>query len=531
MTKKLVIGIASILLCGVGYAVYTLTQDADEPGVLELIAEADVHTDRPVPDLEFAKRHKVVRLEQATLTSIVQNADSLTLRLFQGETLEILIDERQKIDETFAIAYGKVKGAPDSTVMLSVAGDAMTGSISIGDGRTFRIDPIGGGVHKLVEVDDTTGDVCEHPEGPAGEFIAPNGEKIQVMYQRISMFRNGGNTRPLQSLRRGLPSQRIASSGSSDSARSARANLRLPGRAIINVPRNFYTGPRFIQPGGPIYSRFAFRNGMSTTYKGWVRPASKRGPGRGGSGLTGGGGGSGGNSGGSTTGGGSSSTTLDILVLYTDAAAQEKGGVNGIKSLAGAAVGNVNTALKNSGVSERAKLVATEKINHTSSGNMGSDLSKIAKDSQVASWRTKYKADLVSMLVKNSSGSTTGMGHVGPANGNKGAAYSVCKVMAVGAPNRSFAHEIGHNLGCAHAKDQGSGAGKGAFGYSHGWRFEGTDKKKYRTLLSYQKNAGEARIPYYSNPSIQYKGMATGTSAADNGKTVKAVIKKAIKYY
>ena len=146
MNKKLAIGIASVLLCGVGFAVYTLTQDAEESGVLELIAEADVHTDRAVPDLEFAKRHKVVRLEQATLTSIVQNADSLTLRLFQGETLEILIDERQKIDETFAIAYGKVKGAPDSTVMLSVAGDAMTGSISIGDGRTFRIDPIGGGV-------------------------------------------------------------------------------------------------------------------------------------------------------------------------------------------------------------------------------------------------------------------------------------------------------------------------------------------------------------------------------------------------
>ena len=303
MTKKTVVGVASVLLCGAGFAVYTLTQDADEPGVLELIAEADVPTDRPVPDLEFAKRHKVVRLEQATLTSIVQNADSLTLRLFQGETLEIIINERQKIDETFAIAYGKVKGAPDSSVMLSVAGDAMTGSISIGDGRTFRIDPIGGGVHKLVEVDDTTGDVCEHPEGPAGEFIAPNGEKIQVMYQRISTFRTGGNIRPLQSLRRVLPSQRSASSGGSNSARTARANARLPFRTI-NIPRNFYTGPRFIQAGGATHARFAFRNGMSTTYRGWVRPSSKRGPGRGGSGLTGGGGGLG--SGGSGTGGESS---------------------------------------------------------------------------------------------------------------------------------------------------------------------------------------------------------------------------------
>ena len=412
--------------------------------------------------------------------------------------------------------------------MLSVAGDAMTGSISVGDGRTFRIDPIGGGVHKLVEVDETTGDVCEHPEGPAGEFIAPNGEKIQVMYQRLSTFRTSGNLRPLQSLRRLLPSQRQANNNSSstnNTGRSRRSLVRQPFR-VINIPRNYYTGPRYIQPGGATHPRFQFRNGMSTTYA-HNQPGGRRvaPPGN----WTGGikfRGNSGGNSGGS-----SSSTTLDILVLYTDAAAQEKGGVNGIKSLAGAAVGNVNTALKNSGVSERAKLVATEKIAHTSTGNLGADIGKIANDSQVASWRKKHKADLVSMLVKSSNGSTMGMGHVGSANGNKGAAFSVCKVKAIGSPIRSFTHEIGHNLGCAHAKDQGSSAGKGAFGYSHGWRLEGTDKKKYRTLLSYQKSAGEARIPYYSNPSVSYKGAATGTSAADNGKTIKAVIKKAIKYY
>ena len=170
----------------------------------------------------------------------------------------------------------------------------------------FALIPSVEAFHKLVEVDDTTGDVCEHPEGPAGEFIAPNGEKIQVMYQRISTFRTGGNIRPLQSLRRVLPSQRSASSGSSNSARSARANARLPFRTI-NIPRKLFTPARvFIQPGGATHARFAFRNGMSTTYSGWVRPASKRGPGRGGSGLTGGGGGSGGNSGGSS--GGSSGT-------------------------------------------------------------------------------------------------------------------------------------------------------------------------------------------------------------------------------
>jgi hypothetical protein len=219
---------------------------------------------------------------------------------------------------------------------------------------------------------------------------------------------------------------------------------------------------------------------------------------------------------------------LDILVLYTDPAAQEAGSETAIRALAGSAVGNVNTALTNSGVTQRAKLVATEKFSYTSSGNLDEDLTKIAGDSQVTAWRNQYKADLVCMLVKSSDGSTMGIGHLGTASGNAGAAFSVCKVMAVGSPIRSFAHEIGHNLGCGHAQDQG-GSG-GAFSYSYGWRFKGTDGKNYRTLLSYQKESTEPRIPYYSAPSVQYQGTATGTATADNAKTISAVIVKAIDY-
>ncbi len=216
-------------------------------------------------------------------------------------------------------------------------------------------------------------------------------------------------------------------------------------------------------------------------------------------------------------------------MIYTDPAQQEAGGESAIKALAGSAVGNVTTALSNSGLSESAKLVGTEKFSYTSTGNLSADLTKISSDSQVKSWRDQYKADLVAMLVKSNSGSTTGIGHLGSANGNEGAAFSVIKVNAVGAPVRSFAHEIGHNLGCGHAADQGSGSG-GAFSYSHGWRFVGSDSKNYRTLLSYQKTAGEARIPYFSAPAINYQSTPTGTANADNGKTIKAIIDKVIKY-
>ena len=479
LNKKLAIGIASVLLCGAGFAVYVLTK-SDARGLPRLIAERDVTTSLPVRNLEFAKQHKLVRLEQSTLAGIVRDSDSMMLRLFQGETLELQITSRQKINETTAIAYGKVKGMPASNVTLSVVEDSMVGSIFMGDGRTFRIDPVGDGVHKLVEVNENTGEVCEQPQGAAGEFIAPNGEKIRVMYQRISTLGYGGSNIPSpNSLAPGQ--QGSSANGGYSVARKVRISMRWP---VGYTPTPTTTG------------------GTTTT--------------------------GGSTTGGSTTGGGSSSTTLDILVLYTDPAAQESGSETAIKALAGSAVGNVNTALTNSGVTQRAKLVATEKFSYTSSGDLSADLTKIASDSQVETWRNQYKADLVCLLVKSNSGSTMGIGHLGSANGNSGAAYSVCKVMAVGSPIRSFAHEIGHNLGCGHAADQGGSSG--AFSYSFGWRFKGTDDKNYRTLLSYQKEPTEPRIPYYSAPSVSYQGTATGTATADNAKTISAVIVKAIAY-
>ena len=109
-------------------------------------------------------------------------------------------------------------------------------------------------------------------------------------------------------------------------------------------------------------------------------------------------------------------------------------------------------------------------------------------------------------------------------SGNKDAYLSVIKVDAVGAPTRTFAHEIGHNLGAGHA------TGGGAETAAKGWRFTGSDGKKYRTLLSYQNEAGEARIPYYSNPSVNYQGKATGTASANNAATIAKIAAKASGY-
>jgi hypothetical protein len=209
------------------------------------------------------------------------------------------------------------------------------------------------------------------------------------------------------------------------------------------------------------------------------------------------------------------------LVVYTDGAAQAKGGDAGIKAFAGSAVGNVQTALSNSGINASARLAGTAKWSHTSTGDLSSDINKLRGDAAILALRTQNKADLVAALVEDAPGNTAGIGAMGSLSGNKNACWSVIKVGAVGAPNRSFAHEIGHNLGAGHSDSAGAESS------AKGLRFTGSDGKDYRTQMAY---APGTRIPWYSNPSKSYQGKPTGTASANNAATITKVSSKVAGY-
>ncbi|SVE35136.1 uncharacterized protein METZ01_LOCUS487990, partial [marine metagenome] len=190
LNKKLVIGASVILLfCGMAAAYFGLT---NEP---QLIVGQFAEAPRPVRDLEFTKQHKFVQLDQKILEGLVHDVNKIHIQLFSGENVVIQINERQHINDNDAIAYGKVKGDEGSRVVLSMAGDAdggrteaMVGTVDFSDGRGFKIDYVGDGVHKLVEIDHNAAElICTHPEGPAGFMIGPDGEKIKVAYQRVRM--------------------------------------------------------------------------------------------------------------------------------------------------------------------------------------------------------------------------------------------------------------------------------------------------------------------------------------------------------
>ncbi|BCW95285.1 MAG: M12 family metallo-peptidase [Fimbriimonadales bacterium] len=196
---------------------------------------------------------------------------------------------------------------------------------------------------------------------------------------------------------------------------------------------------------------------------------------------------------------------LDIAVYYTTQARQAIGGANLMNARIQLFVDQCNEAYQNSQISLTARLVRRLEVSYSGEGNGdgSTQLNHLTNPSDgvmdgIHSDRTNYRADQVVLLVDNTD--VCGLAWCG--NGSDPErAFSLVKWDCT---NYTFAHEIGHNQGCGHDRDNG---GCGFRTYGFGWRFTGNNGVQYRTVMAY---APGTRIPYFSNPNVTYQGVATG---------------------
>ncbi|MBI2840141.1 MAG: IPT/TIG domain-containing protein [Acidobacteria bacterium] len=211
--------------------------------------------------------------------------------------------------------------------------------------------------------------------------------------------------------------------------------------------------------------------------------------------------------------------TIDVLVLYTAAAASTSGNIAAEIQLG---IDETNTQYANSAVNQRVNLVATYQVNYAESYNSNTDLTRVSSTSdgyidEIHSLRDAFGADEVSFWLDSLEPNICGRGYI-MTSVSTGFASSAFNVVWLNCATGyySFGHEMGHNMGLRH--DWYVDGNVTPYDYAHGYAYPAGS---WRTVMAYN-NACTAsgtsctRVPYYSNPSVNYSGAPTGVAGGGN---------------
>lgn len=239
-------------------------------------------------------------------------------------------------------------------------------------------------------------------------------------------------------------------------------------------------------------------------------------------------------------------TTVTVLIPYTKKARKESADIKGDANLA---ISLANTALKNSGVKLKYKLVGTMEVKkYKEAGDdlagFSADLDNLAtnkgKFKPVHKKRNKKKADLVAMLRKSSS-VACGVGYFveTPTPADAGSGFSVTTHNCV--TNHSVAHEMGHNSGLEHDRYQVQFEPPYVNPPKTEYNFGHVNKNaRIRSIMAYNRECVDngyncTRVPMYSTPKKKYQGDKLGikkgkTGAADAGRRLGETMSAISKY-
>jgi hypothetical protein len=217
-------------------------------------------------------------------------------------------------------------------------------------------------------------------------------------------------------------------------------------------------------------------------------------------------------------------STFDLLVIYTSAARGEVGGTAAMQNLITTGVVETNQAYANSGIIPRLRLVHTAEIDYVEANDVQIDLNRLRAPADgildaVHSLRDQHRADLVKLIVREPLGGC-GIAFLMAGASNPGFSESAFSVTAQECitPNYTFGHELGHNMGCNHAPSDPTGTG--AFSLSFGHK---EPQNRFRTIMAYNCSTPCPRVLQFSNPSVFFMGVPTGTVTENNAQSINDV--------
>ncbi len=223
---------------------------------------------------------------------------------------------------------------------------------------------------------------------------------------------------------------------------------------------------------------------------------------------------------GGIAGGCADAPTVDVVILTTPNARIEAGGVGQLAALVDLAEASANAAYSNSAIAPRIRVVFEMEVDYEEV-SFGIDLASLADGTdgvldEMHALRDAAGADLVAMI--RSAGEYCGIAYLLPTNdpSSSGIGFSVTAWGCLS--SQTLAHELGHNMGCCHAPNDGGGCTSGGvFPKSLGHRFNGSSGTQYRTVMAYSPGS---RIDNFSNPLVNFNNTPTGIASvgADPGR-------------
>jgi len=198
-------------------------------------------------------------------------------------------------------------------------------------------------------------------------------------------------------------------------------------------------------------------------------------------------------------------SVIDVLAVYTPAAkAQAIALSRDIEMEIDAAVADANAAYGNSEINTTLRLVYKAEIDFTEvppSGNYGPLTEQWDGElDEVHRFRNALRADQVTLMIKNLGGPSVANIMYDESPGFENEGFSVVNWLYAGATLNVFAHELGHNMGCRHHRDDVGCAGSGPCSFNFGYYFDILGKD-YVTIMA---TVTGQRIPNFSNPDVEY---------------------------
>lgn len=201
------------------------------------------------------------------------------------------------------------------------------------------------------------------------------------------------------------------------------------------------------------------------------------------------------------------SSDIDVMVVYTATARAAAGGTDNMVALVYLSVAETNQSYVNSNVNHRVRLVHVTEVNYTETGNINTDLNRLTNADgfidNVLTLRNTYGADNVVMITNNGGGACGLAWFMDPVSPTfESNAFSVV-ARACAAANLSFPHELGHNMSADH--DCANASSTGPYNYNRGYiELTPSAGAPWRTIMSYPTTPASTRIPWWSNPLVNY---------------------------